>query len=568
VAVYVFWKSWSSSAEKSLLAAAVLLFILGSAKCVEKILAFKGASFNSLASHSEPAQSKRTTTRDREKELEEYVQQARDSIKASHPPLVDDSMEQLILPDKLFVDSAYPYSDRVTSLKFFFLLDDQTAYWSLKRGVSIVFNLLYTKYESTYTMLKGSMLCSICTWEITVVVSIVSISLFHCSHKNAYSRSDIVVSFVLLYGTFLLDIISTLTLLSMTGSVVKQTSDIVAQHSLIEFCVNSGICRFMKPCHSSQKPCHYSEDISSLIRRYVLRGWKEFITDAESYRKFNDVRGQWTLERKQCDERLGWSLERPFDESVLLWHIATDFCFHQKDTPRSNQCANRCREISNYMMHLLFVNPEMLMAGSRRNLFRTACDQLNEILACDAYSNKTELTQKLIDKLKSKEGSKETFIHDAWQLAEGLMDIHDETNMWEVIQGVWLEMLCFSASRCRGYLHAKSLGAGVEYLTFVWLLLAYAGMETLPERLQRTYMTRLSQEKKQQLENRGEETRKEPSSQNQAIEQVLKEEGNVADPASSEVIGLHSQEETVTAASASNDEGTAPVLDEIIVVVH
>jgi hypothetical protein len=57
--------------------------------------------------------------------------------------------------------------------------------------------------------------------------------------------------------------------------------------------------------------------------------------------------------------------------------------------------------------------------------------------------------------------------------------------MWDVIRDVWVEMLCFSASRCRGYLHAKSLGTGWELLTFVWLLMLYMGMEPLVEKLQR-----------------------------------------------------------------------------------
>ncbi|VAI20827.1 unnamed protein product [Triticum turgidum subsp. durum] len=65
----------------------------------------------------------------------------------------------------------------------------------------------------------------------------------------------------------------------------------------------------------------------------------------------------------------------------------------------------------------------------------------------------------------------------------------DDNKMWEVIEGVWVEMLCFSASRSRGYLHAKSLGTGVELLTYVWLLLSCMGMETLPERLQRTELS-------------------------------------------------------------------------------
>ncbi|KAG2570650.1 hypothetical protein PVAP13_7KG077918 [Panicum virgatum] len=59
-----------------------------------------------------------------------------------------------------------------------------------------------------------------------------------------------------------------------------------------------------------------------------------------------------------------------------------------------------------------------------------------------------------------------------------------DDKMWAVIQGVWVEMLCFSAGRCRGYLHAKSLGKGGEYLSYVWLL-SYMGMETMPEKMQR-----------------------------------------------------------------------------------
>ena len=50
---------------------------------------------------------------------------------------------------------------------------------------------------------------------------------------------------------------------------------------------------------------------------------------------------------------------------------------------------------------------------------------------------------------------------------EALLDLGDENTMWGVIEGVWAEMLCFSASRCHGCLHAKSLGTGGELLTYV-----------------------------------------------------------------------------------------------------
>uniref|UniRef100_A0A8R7UZP5 Uncharacterized protein n=1 Tax=Triticum urartu TaxID=4572 RepID=A0A8R7UZP5_TRIUA len=75
-------------------------------------------------------------------------------------------------------------------------------------------------------------------------------------------------------------------------------------------------------------------------------------------------------------------------------------------------------------------------------------------------------------------------IRDAWNIAKVLSNLPEE-KMWDVIEGVWVEMLCFSAARCRGYLHAKGLATDVEYLTYVWLLLYYMGMETLAAKLQR-----------------------------------------------------------------------------------
>jgi hypothetical protein len=85
-------------------------------------------------------------------------------------------------------------------------------------------------------------------------------------------------------------------------------------------------------------------------------------------------------------------------------------------------------------------------------------------------------------------GLKEGFVHDSWVLSQELMRLGDEQRMWDVIKGVWVEMLCFSAGRCRGYLHAKSLGSGGEYLSFVSLLMSHAGLETFPERQQRVQL--------------------------------------------------------------------------------
>jgi hypothetical protein len=185
-----------------------------------------------------------------------------------------------------------------------------------------------------------------------------------------------------------------------------------------------------------------------LVREHVKSGWMSHIADIESYWRFSDSRGQWALERNGGEEILLGSIDKPFDESIIIWHVATDICFHKKGTSHDFECARMCRQISNYMMHLLFANPEMLLPGSRRNLFKDAYDELEAILKGDddpSPLDERRLTLKIINKAELPEG----FIQDSRILAQELMRFGDDNKMWEVIKGVWIEMLCFSAARCR-----------------------------------------------------------------------------------------------------------------------
>jgi len=256
-----------------------------------------------------------------------------------------------------------------------------------------------------------------------------------------------------------------------------------------------------------------SSGIIALVRSHLEAGWEKHIHSAATYRAFNDRRGRMALERHGCDSGLlRSSLVVPFDESILLWHMATDLCFygyhHHGDAPapgaacaaawctasasRLRQKAARCREMSNYMAHLLCENPQMLMVGARWHLFKDAYEDLCETLGKETSTPKDEkeLAQRVIAKVElpqpvGPEGEGGGgFVRDARALAKALLALGDD-GMWEVIEGVWVEMLCFSAGRCRGYLHAKALGTGGEFLNYVWLLMSYMGMETLAERMQR-----------------------------------------------------------------------------------
>jgi hypothetical protein len=83
-------------------------------------------------------------------------------------------------------------------------------------------------------------------------------------------------------------------------------------------------------------------------RDHITDGWTCRIKDTVTYRKFDGSRGQCTLMR---EEGCGSSIAR---------------------------CS---REISNYMVaYLLFVNPEMLMAGARRSLLGDAYKELKKMV--------------------------------------------------------------------------------------------------------------------------------------------------------------------------------------------
>ena len=77
--------------------------------------------------------------------------------------------------------------------------------------------------------------------------------------------------------------------------------------------------------------------------------------DIDRYRAFIDTKGHLTLmcNRWAWVALFGVHFERPFEEKILIWHIATDLCFYLRGTSSEHICAPQCREVSNYMMHML-----------------------------------------------------------------------------------------------------------------------------------------------------------------------------------------------------------------------
>jgi hypothetical protein len=128
-----------------------------------------------------------------------------------------------------------------------------------------------------------------------------------------------------------------------------------------------------------------AKQILLLVRWHAEEGCKEYIHDAATYRRFNNLRGEHTLMKMSHhlqlleQEKLGWTFNRPFDKYVLLWHLATDLCLHHTSSSTSNTATASSSQsehtiksrrssseiISNYMIYLLFICPDMLIPGTR-----------------------------------------------------------------------------------------------------------------------------------------------------------------------------------------------------------
>ncbi|CAM0909738.1 unnamed protein product [Alopecurus aequalis] len=256
------------------------------------------------------------------------------------------------------------------------------------------------------------------------------------------------------------------------------------------------------------------------------------------HKPFVDCRGDWVLEKERVNDFLGWSFQgKDFDESLLLWHIATDLCFrqevdqgnnstdvqlqrdssqqvnpgndgtHQQQqavilqvSPENDSVEQQVQEhreigmeISNYLLYIMVVHPLMLSssttmatkrcrdtcAEARRHFLKeriqTKFSSVDAISEENAHTSLLKVETPLRASVVKGDQSK-SVLWDGCFLAKQLNQIPDKRKKWRVICRVWVEMLCYAAVQCGGYQHAERLREGGELITFVCLLMTHLGM--------------------------------------------------------------------------------------------
>ncbi|KAB2622912.1 hypothetical protein D8674_025094 [Pyrus ussuriensis x Pyrus communis] len=209
--------------------------------------------------------------------------------------------------------------------------------------------------------------------------------------------------------------------------------------------------------------------LSSELKRLIFDHLSEKSRSAGSLTELCATRGNLVLEQYGFSNYMDWTTKVEFDQSILLWHIATDLC-HQCDPAGRSATENLHREMSNhiadYMMYLLVVCPFMIPIGIGLIRFQDSCAEAMEFFDARilSHSAKSAACKKLlrvsteVKPAEVKGDRSKSVLFDASILAS-LLNKQNE-NKWEILSQVWNEILAYAASHCPGNYHAQQLRRG------------------------------------------------------------------------------------------------------------
>ncbi|KAJ1407093.1 hypothetical protein SESBI_24622 [Sesbania bispinosa] len=433
----------------------------------------------------------------------------------------------------LFADLILSFQDVSESRSSLMNGNGKDVFEVMEVELGFMYDLFYTKAAAIYSFM-GCVLRF-----VTLSCNISVLCAFFSMEKNQYPKVDVFITGVLLLGAIILEIYSVILLLSSDWTMLwlskhknrvtskaisliqfvkrKRWSNSIGQFNLISFCLlqaRKQKCRIpcfkvgLKCClarmiigvwQSYQKYKHsdfeiVTPDLKEIIFQHFINKIKEVNKEervkdeelAKDITGFCNDKGAKVLESFKYSNKLGWSVGVEFDQSILLWHVATDICYNsvsvEEDTNNGRSLTPReaSKLLSEYMVYLLVMRPSMMPNGIGEIRFQDTCAEATEFVE-DRYSIKweKEVCQKLlkvsseiekVKPLKVKGDRSKSVLFDACRLAKQIRELSDDEDwetkkMWELISQVWVEMLGYAASHCQGIHHAQELRHGGELLT-------------------------------------------------------------------------------------------------------
>ncbi|KAK2652766.1 hypothetical protein Ddye_012622 [Dipteronia dyeriana] len=235
---------------------------------------------------------------------------------------------------------------------------------------------------------------------------------------------------------------------------------------------------------------YWDRDIPEDLRRLIFQVFKQKAADVEVNSEL--------LRREKSEEEAGnikdiipgISIREEFENNIMVWNIATEVCYYLDREINPVNCKS-IKQISRYLMYLLVQHPSMLSVGTGQNVFQEITGVVESVISSQCagidVTRKNQVCHRLLEYFTSSAALKDnkksyttelSVIKTAIDFVKKMNKTYpskpaDADAKWQKIGSKWFKMLVQAANNCRGNEHAQQLRRGGEFLTHVWLLMAY-----------------------------------------------------------------------------------------------
>ncbi|KAI3742947.1 hypothetical protein L1987_60646 [Smallanthus sonchifolius] len=439
----------------------------------------------------------------------------------------------------LYVDMHFSRKELNQSRHFFLNRTAEDAFKVVEVELNFIYEALFTKLPVVYCKFGG--ICRI--FSLTTIC--LSIILFVFKSKTNFSDADVKVTYGLLFGALVLDTSALFMLLFSDWTIIflrkwldvelytslktkilnallklaicwrSRTQDIkprwsgsISTYNLINYCLHPRPKSWERVVNQLDisgivdgiffvEPKNFSENLRDFIFE-ELQSKSALADDMEIAKEISSARGELVLQGREgyWSSLLQYIVEVDYDQSLILWHIATDLCYDNDFNMNTNK-REISKLLSDYMLYLLIMQPSMMSsvagighirsmetwaetcAGIKR-IFEHVKESENKKKNQKARGIQFDLTHKqaCLEILKVSTELK-SLLFSSCKLAKELMEIemkHPNLDKWVIISKVWVEMLCYAAGNSRANMQLAHVSKGGELITNVWLLMAHLGL--------------------------------------------------------------------------------------------
>jgi len=505
VAFYVFSRSWGSGILTFI---AIPMFIVGIIKYAERTWVLSSSSSEGLKksnlSKFRPFYPLKALSKKRDQALEgKYLLQAYTFLGISMF-----MMQDLVPGIPALIKSQVLISKNTA----------EDAFKVVEIELGLIYDMLYTKAPLIYSR-AGIILRSISF--LLTFTALISFQIL--IDKHAYSTIDITITYLLFaaavfleFYAFLCLVFSDWTMIWLTdegGNALssalyslirkltrsKRWSRSIAQYNLISSSIENRPLGCLKSLGINEKMRQIfvhrvamNVDLKRFIFKHLQKkaeNTKEdfSLIDKNRRSKITGQRGDGVLEREGLLQNYMWcTTEVEFSRSILVWHLATEICYLvDKDASNASKEYETSRCLSEYMMYLLVMRPNMLSKGINDEGYLDTLQDLQRL-----NPNKTrgdEAKKGVVDGiLRSELSLDDITFQSLWKIAKSVviggeklarqLRSLESKKRWEMINEVWIEMLAYAAAHCPWKEHTHQLRRGGELLTHVFLLMLHFGL--------------------------------------------------------------------------------------------